>query len=198
MLPLRNVWCLVMFWGWLCVPLSCHIFIYLSFGSRTNQLTCSLHHFNCAPLDRADRKTQTRGTQAYSPLICNLRRTIAADIALPKDAVIIEVIRVEVAMRFRCAKMAIYQSSAGVVTLGWPATGFRTTACVVWNSFHKCEMTEWWTPKKRATSVIDCPAPMRPTACQRSNLPFVSWKSYKHVCLKNKLYSFKHLVQHLQ
>ena len=65
-------------------------------------------HFNYAPLDWPTRKTQTRGTPAYSPLIRNLRHTVAADIALPMDAVTIDVIRVEIALRFRLAKIAIY------------------------------------------------------------------------------------------
>ncbi|GFX07335.1 uncharacterized protein TNCV_503931 [Trichonephila clavipes] len=77
------------------------------------------------------RGTQTRGTWAYSPFMCNLRRTVAADIALPIDAVTLDVTRVEVALRFRLATIAIYRSSAGVVTLGRPPTGLRTTVYVV-------------------------------------------------------------------
>ena len=69
-------------------------------------------------------KTQTRSTRAYSPLICNLRCTVAADIALQKDAVTIDVTRVVVALRFRLTKIAIYRSSAGVLTL------VRPTVCV--------------------------------------------------------------------
>ncbi|GFW09068.1 uncharacterized protein TNCV_3081601 [Trichonephila clavipes] len=65
-----------------------------------------------------DRGTQTRGTRAYSPFICNFRCAVAADIALPMDAVTIHVPRVEVALRFRLATIAIYRSSAEVVTLG--------------------------------------------------------------------------------
>ncbi|GFW32990.1 uncharacterized protein TNCV_1939141 [Trichonephila clavipes] len=110
--------------------------------SDTVQLPCSRHHFNHTPLDRTDRGTQTRGTQAYSPFICNLRRTVAADIALPMDAVTIDVPRVEVALRFRLATIAIYRSSAGIVTLGRPPTGLRAIVCVVWNCFHKREITE--------------------------------------------------------
>ncbi|GFY23002.1 uncharacterized protein TNCV_2182631 [Trichonephila clavipes] len=69
--------------------------------SDTVQLPCSRHHFNCAPLDWMDRGTQqTRGTRTYSPLICNFRRTVAADIAKPMDAVTIDVTRVEVTLRF--------------------------------------------------------------------------------------------------
>ena len=63
-----------------------------------------------------DRKTQTRSTRAYSPLIYNLRRTVAADIVLPMDAVTIDATHVEVALRFFLAKIAIYRSSSGVVT----------------------------------------------------------------------------------
>ncbi|GFT57006.1 uncharacterized protein TNCV_189951 [Trichonephila clavipes] len=95
------------------------------------QLPCSRYHFNHAPLDWTDRGTQTRGTWAYSPFICNLQRTVAADIALPMDAVTIDVTHVEVALRFRLVTIAIYRSSAGVVTLGGPPTGLRTTVCVV-------------------------------------------------------------------
>ena len=69
--------------------------------SDTIQLTCSRHHFNHAPLDWMDRKTQTRVTRGYSPLIFNLRRTVAADIALPINAVTIDVTLEEVALRFR-------------------------------------------------------------------------------------------------
>ncbi|GFX14801.1 uncharacterized protein TNCV_1485441 [Trichonephila clavipes] len=82
--------------------------------SDTVQLPGFQRHFNSAPLDWTDRGTQTRGTRAYSPFICNLRRTVAADIALPMDAVSIDVTRVEVALRFRLATIAIYRSSAGV------------------------------------------------------------------------------------
>ncbi|GFT06346.1 uncharacterized protein TNCV_1145381 [Trichonephila clavipes] len=105
--------------------------------SDTVQLSCSQHHFNRAPLDWTDRGTQTRGTQAYSPFICNLRRTVAADIALPMDAVTPDVTRVEVTLRFRLATIAIYRSAAEVVTLGRPSTGLRTPVCVVLNCFHK-------------------------------------------------------------
>ncbi|GFT31717.1 uncharacterized protein TNCV_231261 [Trichonephila clavipes] len=110
--------------------------------SDTVQLPCSRHHFNRAPLDWTDRGTQTQGTRAYSPLICNLRRTVAADMALPVDSVTMDITRVEVALRFRLATIAIYRSAAGVVTLGRPPTGLRTTVCVVWNCFHKREITE--------------------------------------------------------
>ncbi|GFW35553.1 uncharacterized protein TNCV_2461951 [Trichonephila clavipes] len=65
------------------------------------QLPCSRHHFNRAPLDWTDRGTQTRSTWAYIPFICNLRRTVAADIALPMDAVTMDATRVEVALQFR-------------------------------------------------------------------------------------------------
>ena len=65
-----------------------------------------------------DRKTKTQNTLAYSLLICNLRRTVATDIALPMDAVTIDVTHVEVTLRFRWAKIAMYRSSARVVTLG--------------------------------------------------------------------------------
>ncbi|GFT97544.1 uncharacterized protein TNCV_387071 [Trichonephila clavipes] len=134
-----------------------HILIRLSSGSRANldslvnmtlvqsdtvQLPCSRHHFNRAPLYGTDRETQTRGTQAYSPFICNIWRTVAADIALPMDAVTIDVTRVEVALRFRLATIAIYRSSAEVVTIGRPPTGLRTTVCVVWNCFYKREITK--------------------------------------------------------
>ncbi|GFS63382.1 hypothetical protein TNCV_2309021 [Trichonephila clavipes] len=44
-----------------------------------------------------DRGTQIRGTRAYNPFICNLRRRVTADLALPMDAVTIDVTRVEVA-----------------------------------------------------------------------------------------------------
>ena len=110
--------------------------------SGTVELTCSRHHFNRAPLDWTNRKTQTQGTWAYSPLTCNLRLAVAADIALPVDAVIIDVTRVGVVLRFRLAKIAIYRSSAGLVSLGRPATGLRTIVCAVWNCFHKREITE--------------------------------------------------------
>ncbi|GFX45150.1 uncharacterized protein TNCV_3431981 [Trichonephila clavipes] len=56
------------------------------------------------------------------------------------DAVTIDVTRVEVALRFRLATIAIYRSSSGVVALGRPPTGLRTTVCVVWNCFHKREL----------------------------------------------------------
>ncbi|GFY04556.1 uncharacterized protein TNCV_4416411 [Trichonephila clavipes] len=87
--------------------------------SDTVQLPCSGHHFNRAPYDWTDRGIQTRGTRAYSPFICNLRRTVAADIALPMDAVTIDVTRVEEALRFRLSKIAIHRSSSpGIVPLG--------------------------------------------------------------------------------
>ncbi|GFW82487.1 uncharacterized protein TNCV_1793801 [Trichonephila clavipes] len=107
-----------------------HILIRLSSGSRENldssvnmtlpqsdtvQLACSRHHFNRAPLYWTDRGRPTRGTRAYSPLICNLPGTVAADIALPMDAVTIDVTHVELALRLRLDTMAIYRSSMGVV-----------------------------------------------------------------------------------
>ena len=91
--------------------------------SNTVQLICSRHYFNRTTLNWTDRKTQTRGTRTYRSLICNLWRSVAADIALPMDAVTIYVTRVDVALRFRLPKIAIYRSSPGVVTLGRPATG---------------------------------------------------------------------------
>ena len=104
--------------------------------SDTVQLTCSRHQF------RTDRKTQTQGIRAYSPFICNLLHTIAANIALPMVTVTIDVACVEVTLRFHLTKLATYRSSTGILTLGRPATGLRTTVCVVWNYFHKCEITE--------------------------------------------------------
>ncbi|GFV21676.1 uncharacterized protein TNCV_1834541 [Trichonephila clavipes] len=110
--------------------------------SDTVQLPCSRHQFNRAPLDWTDRVTQTRGTRTYSPFICNLQRTVAADIALPMDAVTIDGTCVEVTLRFLLATIAIYRSFTGVVTLGRPPTGLRTTVCGVWNCFHEHEITE--------------------------------------------------------
>ena len=95
--------------------------------SDTVQLACSWHHFNHALLDWMDRKTQTQGTQAYSSLICNLQCTVAADIALPMDAVTIDVTRVEVSLQLRLAKIVIYRSSFGVVTLGQLGVGLQTS-----------------------------------------------------------------------
>ena len=74
--------------------------------------------------------------------MCNLQRTVAADITLPMETVTINTTRVEVTLRFRLAKIAIYRSSAGVVTLGRQCTDLRTTICVVWNCFYKRETTE--------------------------------------------------------
>ncbi|GFW65132.1 uncharacterized protein TNCV_393981 [Trichonephila clavipes] len=88
------------------------------------QVPYSRHHFNRAYLDWTDRGTKTRGTRSYSPFICNLWRTVAVDIALPMDAVTIDVTRVEVALRFRLAIISIYRSSAGVVTLRRPPAGY--------------------------------------------------------------------------
>ena len=110
--------------------------------SDTVQLTCSQHQFNLTPLDWTDRKTQTQGTWAYSPLICNLWHTVAADITLPIDAVTIDVTCVNFALKIRLAKIEIYRSSMGVVTLGRLATGLQTTVSVVWNCFHKHEITK--------------------------------------------------------
>ncbi|GFY18560.1 uncharacterized protein TNCV_2397851 [Trichonephila clavipes] len=76
--------------------------------SDTVQLPCSRYRFNRAPLDWTDRETQTQGTRAYSPFICNLLRTVAADIALPMNTVTIDVTHVEVALRFHLATIAIY------------------------------------------------------------------------------------------
>ena len=86
---------------------------------------------NVPSLNWTDRRTQTRGIQEYNPLICNLRRTVAGYITLPMDAVTIDITSVEVSLRFRLAKIAIYRSSTGVVTLGRQATGLRTTVCLV-------------------------------------------------------------------
>ena len=66
--------------------------------SDTVELTCCWHHFNRASLDWTVRKTQTRDTRAYSPLICNLRSIVSVDIALLMDAVTTDVTRVEVAL----------------------------------------------------------------------------------------------------
>ena len=74
-------------------------------------MTCSRHHFNLPRLDWTDRKTQFGGTRAYSPLICNLRRTAAVNIALSLDAVSIDVIPGEAALRVRLPKIAMYRSS---------------------------------------------------------------------------------------
>ena len=74
----------------------------------TVQLACSRHQFKLAPLDWTDRKTQIRGIQTYSPLLCNFWRELAAGIALLMDAVTIDATRLEVAQRFLLAKIAIY------------------------------------------------------------------------------------------
>ena len=84
---------------------------------QVRQTKIDMHQFNRAPHDWTDRKTQYRGTRAYSPLICNLRCTVAADIAIPMDAVTIDVIRVEVALGFQLTKIVICRSSAMVGTL---------------------------------------------------------------------------------
>ena len=67
---------------------------------------------------------------------------LVADIVLPMDAATIDVTRVEVALRLRFSTTAIYRSSPGVVTLGRPATGLRTTVWLVRNCFHNLELTE--------------------------------------------------------
>ncbi|GFU81669.1 uncharacterized protein TNCV_2806811 [Trichonephila clavipes] len=92
------------------VPCFRHILILLSSGSGANldasvnmtflqskrvQLPCSQHHVFHAPLDWTDRGTQTRSTRAYSPLLCNIQRAVAADMALPMDAVTIDFTRME-------------------------------------------------------------------------------------------------------
>ena len=66
-------------------------------------------------------KTSSKIKFQYSPLICYLRRTVATAITLQMDAVTVDVTHVEVDLRFHLAKIAIYRSSAGVVT-SW-ATG---------------------------------------------------------------------------
>ena len=53
-----------------------------------------------------------------------------------------DVTRKEVALRFRLAKIAIYQPPMGVVNLGRPAMGLRAAVCVFWNSFHDREIGE--------------------------------------------------------
>ena len=68
------------------------------FQSDTVQLTRSRQKFNRPPLDWTARKRQTQGTREYSPLMYNLRHTVAADIALPMDTVTIGTTRVEVAL----------------------------------------------------------------------------------------------------
>ena len=57
-------------------------------------------------------------------------------------AVTIYVILVVVTLRFCMAKIAMYRSTADVVTLGRLVTGLPTTVYVVWNCFHKLENTE--------------------------------------------------------
>ncbi|GFX56991.1 putative DD41D transposase [Trichonephila clavipes] len=52
---------------------------------------CWRHNFNRASLDITDKGTQSRCTRAYRPLKCSLRRTVVADIVLPKAAATIDV-----------------------------------------------------------------------------------------------------------
>lgn len=74
----------VIFWSRLHVPSFLYILTRLSSGSRTNldssvdiklpqsntvKLTCCWRQFNCDPCDFTDKRTQTQGTLAYSPLI---------------------------------------------------------------------------------------------------------------------------------
>ena len=110
--------------------------------SDTVQLTCFRNHFNHASLDWTDRKIQTRGIRGYIPLICNLQRIVAADVALPMDHITIDVARVEVVLPFHLSKIVKYRSSEEIVTLVRPATGLRTTVYEVWDCFHKSEITE--------------------------------------------------------
>lgn len=68
--------------------------------SDTVQLMCCRHRFKRVTLDERDRETQTRGNRTYSPFICNLLRTVLADIVLPMDAGTTVITRVKVALRF--------------------------------------------------------------------------------------------------
>ncbi|GFU62675.1 uncharacterized protein TNCV_3442771 [Trichonephila clavipes] len=82
-----------------------------------------------------DRGTQTPGTRAYSPFMCNLQRTEASDIALRCNHRERErererdVTHLEVALRFRLATIAIYRSSAGVVTHGMMNAEEKSNIC---------------------------------------------------------------------
>ena len=136
--------------------------------SDTVRFTCSLHHFNLAPLVWTDKRTQTCCSREYRPFMFSLRRTEVVDIVYLLAAATIHIKHVEVNFWFHLATTELHRSFKGVVTLGRSATSFRTDVCLIWNSFYSCKMTEWWMPKKKATSFIECPASMHPTARQLS------------------------------
>ncbi|GFW17929.1 uncharacterized protein TNCV_2231101 [Trichonephila clavipes] len=146
----------------------------------TVQLPCSRLHFNRAPLDRTDRETQTRGTRAYSPFICSLRRTVAADINLPMEAVTIDVTPVKVALRFRLATIATYRSSTGDVTFGKPPRAFGQLT--VWFGIVSINVKLQNVERRRkeqhlrSTVLLQCAS----QHASAQNLPFVFWKSLKH------------------
>ena len=114
MLPLRNVWCSVMFSVRLHEDSFLEILKLISSGFRANlelsvnimllqlgtvKFTYWWHHFNRVRLDWTDKEAQTCDTRAYRAFKCRLRRTTVVDIVLLMAAATIDVKLVEIDLR---------------------------------------------------------------------------------------------------
>ncbi|KAF8763929.1 hypothetical protein HNY73_022058 [Argiope bruennichi] len=91
----------------------------------------------------------------------------------------IEDTRVVVTLRFCLTTTAIYQSSIGVVTIGWPATGLLITVWVVSNFYQNRKMKELRMSRNRTTC---CSASMNPADCP------VSMRSIVRQCLESSIH----------
>ena len=83
--------------------------------SDTIKFTWWWHHFNRAPLDCTDNRTQTRGTRAYRLFMYSLRPTVVTAIVLLMETQTLNVKRMGIDLRFHLAITA-YRFSSGVVT----------------------------------------------------------------------------------
>lgn len=90
-----------------------------------------------------------------NPLVCTLRPTEVANIFLQINGTNIDVTRVEVTLPFFYISAAIDWSSVWIVYLRQMFASLWTPVLAVRICFHNHEITKQWTPKERATSLID-------------------------------------------
>lgn len=87
-----------------------------------------------------------------------------------------------------------HNSNISIIRKGrnsWTTSHRSSNSCmVVRNCFRNLEITEWWTPKKRATFVIDCLASMLATVRQRSEFSICFLEAIEIRLSWNKSYEY--------
>lgn len=125
------------------------------------------HHFNSVLIHCTERRTQTKGSQTYSPFLCAFSFTVEISCRLISGRYNLDVTRVKV-----CSSIPLsYNSNMSMIRKcrkTWMIiTGLRTTVSLIKNCFPNRKIQEWWIPEnEQCLWLID--TLMHPKACQRS------------------------------